>query len=210
MSHHLPFVHATTDRPSGLHELWLMRKDAAGFMEPIAGPAPWPKGWAAAHAAALLERCPDCGHAWESEAHAQHGACRECQTSERAAVPSEPAESAVLLHRAVMAEAEVERLRALINSPHIDNFERAVRLEAAHQQERWGADHDEGKTATDWIFLAAYLCGKAAASFAAGNRVKGMHHIISSAAVLLNWHKHAAGEPSRMRPGIATPEGAQP
>ncbi|HYE39907.1 MAG TPA: hypothetical protein VEB23_08240, partial [Ramlibacter sp.] len=33
---------------------------------------------------------------------------------------------------------EVRRLRALINTPHTADYFEAVRLEAAHQQERWG------------------------------------------------------------------------
>jgi len=40
-----PFVHATIDSPSGLHELWLMQFDESGCMVPIAGPVPWPAGW---------------------------------------------------------------------------------------------------------------------------------------------------------------------
>jgi len=40
-----PFVHATVDGPSGLHELWLMVWDEDGCMKPIAGPEPWPAGW---------------------------------------------------------------------------------------------------------------------------------------------------------------------
>jgi hypothetical protein len=101
--------------------------------------------------------------------------------------------------------AEVNRLRALINTPQTDSFVEAVRLEAAHQQERWGAEHDAGKSPPDWFWLLGYLSGKALAAFLAGNREKGMHHIVSSAACLLNWHRHATGEMTAMRPGIAPP-----
>ena len=101
--------------------------------------------------------------------------------------------------------AEVERLRALINTPQTDNFMEAVRLEAAHQQERWGTSHDAGKESPDWHWLLGWLSGKAVAAFLTGDRQKGLHHIISSAAMLLNWHRHATGEMTAMRPGIAPP-----
>jgi hypothetical protein len=224
-----PFIHATIDRPSGLHELWLMRKGADGFMEPLAGPAPWPKGWIELNAQAMDAtglgalmptytqnlvpapgKCGSCGHPhavacakcgtlYESEAHQAHGACRTCQTA------TEPNE-ATLLHRAVTAEAELERLRAVIDTPHIEQFHDAVRMEAAHQQERWGADHDEGKAPAEWFWLLGHLASKALAALAVGDRVKGLHHVISSAAVLQNWHRHASGEASRMRPGIEKPK----
>lgn len=65
--------------------------------------------------------------------------------------------------RAMLVElqAEVARLSALINNPHTEEFTRSVKLEAAHQQERWGTDHDAGKGAADWFWLLGYLSGKA-------------------------------------------------
>ncbi|HYF16327.1 MAG TPA: hypothetical protein VEA40_00560 [Ramlibacter sp.] len=110
--------------------------------------------------------------------------------------------------------AEVERLRALINTPHTADYMEAVRLEAAHQQERWGSSHDAGKAPADWFWLLGFLSGKALAAFIKGDREKGLHHIISSAAALLNWHRAATGELTAMRPGIAPPgaevDGSQP
>src|SRR5258706_8072114 len=40
---------------------------------------------------------------------------------------------------------EVKRTRKLINTPHTSNFIEAVKLEAAHQINRWGVQHDAGK-----------------------------------------------------------------
>lgn len=37
---------------------------------------------------------------------------------------------------------EVERLNGLINTPHTDDFMRAVPIEAAHQRVRWGEAKD--------------------------------------------------------------------
>lgn len=117
-----------------------------------------------------------------------------------------------LLHSADQMElqqlrSEVERLRALINTPHVADFLEAVRIEAAHQCERWGVENDAGKEPQAWFWLLGYLAGKAVNAAIKGDREKALHHTISSAAVLLNWHAHMAGERTRMRPGIEPPKG---
>ena len=109
-------------------------------------------------------------------------------------------------HRVNWLEAEVERLNALINSPHVNDFLEAVRTEAAHQCERWGVESDAGKGPTDWFWLLGFLAGKAVWAATHGDREKALHHTISSAAVLLNWHAHMSGERTRMRPGIEEPK----
>lgn len=105
--------------------------------------------------------------------------------------------------------SEVERLEALIHNPHTDEFFSAVSLEAAHQQERWGTAHDEGKGPQAWFWLLGYLAGKSIAAFALGDVEKGKHHIISSAASLLNWFRYATGEMKGMRPSAENPEGGK-
>ncbi|TBR76167.1 MAG: hypothetical protein EPN64_09160 [Burkholderiaceae bacterium] len=107
-----------------------------------------------------------------------------------------------LASRNAELEREVERLHQLINTPQTQDWMRAVDLEAAHQQERWGSAHDAGKAPEDWFWLLGYLSGKALAALKAGDQEKTRHHIISSAAVLRNWHRHIAGELTSMRPGI--------
>lgn len=97
---------------------------------------------------------------------------------------------------------ELARLRALINTPELRDFSRAVVLEAAHQRELWGAEHDAGKQPQDWFWLLGYLAGKALAAQAAGDLDKALHHTISSAAVLANWHAAMSGAHTGMRPGI--------
>jgi hypothetical protein len=96
---------------------------------------------------------------------------------------------------------EVERLDRLINTPHTADFLRAVHLEAVHQRERWAADHDAGKSDADWFWLVGYLAGKAL-----HKPEKQVHHIITTAAALLNWHAAKTGTDTRMRPGISPPE----
>jgi hypothetical protein len=100
------------------------------------------------------------------------------------------------------AEANVTRLLSIINTPETESFLEGVKLEAAHQQERWGSTHDEGKTPTDWVFLVGHLLTKAAMSFLTGNLEKAKHHTISSAAACYNWHQQIAGKTDGVRPGI--------
>lgn len=101
---------------------------------------------------------------------------------------------------------EIERLQGLLNTPEVNDFTDAVRREAAHQRERWGTDHDAGKQPEDWFWLLGYLAGKALSAAKAGNRDKALHHTISSAAALANWHVALLGADNRMRPGIDPPE----
>ena len=102
-------------------------------------------------------------------------------------------------------KVEVGRLHALLNTPEIESFDKAVPLEAAHQQERWDAQHDAGKNPEDWFWLIGYLAGKALHSMKTGNRDKALHHTISTAAALRNWHAHIRSGETAMRPGIGEP-----
>lgn len=90
--------------------------------------------------------------------------------------------------RADAAEAEVERLKALINAPELENFLRAVHIEAVHQVERWGTAHDRAKRPADWFWLVGYLAGKALHAAIGADRDKALHHCVSTAAALYNWH----------------------
>lgn len=98
---------------------------------------------------------------------------------------------------------EVARLQALINTPHTADFMQAVQLEAVHQRERWGVEHDAGKEDSDWFWLIGYLAGKAIRPDATPE--KRLHHIITTAAACLNWHAARSGVDTRMRPGIEPP-----
>lgn len=97
---------------------------------------------------------------------------------------------------------ERDRLDKLVNLPETDDWMAGVPLEAAHQIERWGSDHDAGKTAWDWFWLIGYLSQKAATAQVAGDTAKAKHHTISTAGALLNWHRHLNGDSTVMRPGI--------
>lgn len=104
------------------------------------------------------------------------------------------------------AALEGERLRELLNTPEIDSFLRAVHLEAVHQVERWGTTDDRAKRPADWFWLIGYLAGKALHSQVGGNTDKALHHCISTAAALYNWHCAIKGVDSRMCPGSSDVE----
>lgn len=101
--------------------------------------------------------------------------------------------------------ARVLYLEGLLNTPRTDEFFEAVRIEAAHQVERWGVEHDAGKRSEDWVTLLIYLLGKAAKAHFDGDQPKLEHHVITSASVALNWWRHLTGVSTAMRPGIAPP-----
>jgi hypothetical protein len=94
-----------------------------------------------------------------------------------------------------------ERLDA-INVPEVHDFVQGVIREAAHQRERWGSEHDAGKTPLDWFWLIGYLAQKASAAAIAGDTEKALHHTISTAAALANWHAQILGR-CDMRPGLS-------
>lgn len=100
-------------------------------------------------------------------------------------------------------------LLAVLQSPEIVDFMKGVPLEAAHQRERWGTEHDEGKSPPDWFWLLGYLGGKALRSHLDGDTDKALHHTITVAAVAANWHAAILGK-TNMRPGIASPDGMEP
>lgn len=94
------------------------------------------------------------------------------------------------------------RTAAALFSPEIQDWFEGTRLEASHQVLRFAAEHDAGKTAFDWFWLVGYLAQKAAASAVDGDVEKAMHHTISTAAALFNWHRNLSGSSRLMRPGI--------
>lgn len=78
----------------------------------------------------------------------------------------------------------------------IDDFWVGVRAEKMHQLARWGTT-DRNKSPADWYWLVGYLAGKALMFAAKGDTKKALHHCISSAAVLANWHDTlGGGDPS--------------
>jgi hypothetical protein len=94
-----------------------------------------------------------------------------------------------------------ETNEALKDVPIIDDFIAGTVAEVEHQVRRWGTAHDRGKEHEDWFWLIGYLAGKALSAAKAGNREKALHHTISTAAALFNWHSAISGNPTPMMPG---------
>lgn len=84
---------------------------------------------------------------------------------------------------------ELERLRALINTPHYGDFWEAVKIEAAHQRERWGEHHDRDKHPWDFLAVWSHLSGKFVNAVWNDDRKKMEHHIITLAATAMNFHR---------------------
>ncbi len=110
--------------------------------------------------------------------------------------------------RARIAELEAEKAAAvlaererLLSTPEFRSFADGVVLEAMHQRERWGTEHDAGKTDADWFWLIGYLASKALFNPGeADGSDKQLHRIITVAAAAANWHAQKLGQ-SNMRPG---------
>jgi hypothetical protein len=101
----------------------------------------------------------------------------------------------------VAKAAECDRLTVLLNTPETADFLKGTRIEVAHQIERWGTVHDRAKEPADWFWLVGYLAGKALAAHINGDGKKALHHTISTAAVLANWHTHIKLCGGQMTPG---------
>lgn len=107
----------------------------------------------------------------------------------------------LLRSKAENLASRVKILEAALNTPELHDFATGVVSEAQHQRVRWGSDHDAGKQPEDWFWLLGYLAGKALKAHASGDTEKALHHTISSAAALANWHAAIQGQ-TNMRPGI--------
>lgn len=131
------------------------------------------------------------------------------------------------------AKVERDRLRALVNTPELVDFPKAVHLEAVHQEDRWGASDREGKTPYAWFWLLSHLATRALEHHKeaerleeviapsdnvctqeyldamhaqiAHHREKAAHHCITSAAALAHWHASVIGKATTMRPASAAP-----
>lgn len=105
-----------------------------------------------------------------------------------------------LLQKLEQAIGENARLRELIGRPYIGAWADEIIVEAAHQRDRWGADHDHGKQPEDWFWLVGYLAGKCLAAYKAGDQSKARHHTVSTAAVLAHWAAAIDGNEGVFRP----------
>lgn len=111
---------------------------------------------------------------------------------------------ALLVQRGIICEhgeTEIERLRAIVDSPDPRNFIAASEAEARFQKMEWTSDG--GKSDADWFWLIGYLAGKALHN-PGGDTEKRLHRITTIAAAAANWHAAVLGDDS-MRPGMSGP-----
>lgn len=88
---------------------------------------------------------------------------------------------------------------ALINTPELNDFSKAVVIEAVHQRERFGREHDVCKTVDEWFWVLCYLATKATQAYRYGDHEKYLHHLVTSAALLNNWHAYAIEENNKKK-----------
>ncbi|MDR6381779.1 hypothetical protein [Paraburkholderia caribensis] len=98
---------------------------------------------------------------------------------------------------AMAKDAEIARLNAIINTPHSDDFLQGVSIEAEYQRQLHGVDAEDCRYDwPQWFWVVGYLVGKAFAACKARDAEKAKHHLVTSAALLANWHNVMSGKPA--------------
>jgi hypothetical protein len=97
-----------------------------------------------------------------------------------------------------MDKERLEYLENLINNPEIENFLEGVKLESAHQTERWGIEHEESKFPHDYALVIDKLKGKQALAIWDKDVEKYKHHLITLASVCFNAHRQIEKEGTKM------------
>lgn len=85
-------------------------------------------------------------------------------------------------------ETHIANIDRYLNTPEYEDFAAGVVSEARHQLTVREED-DETKEPKDWFWTLGYLAGKALSAALAKDWQKAKHHIITSAALLNNWHR---------------------
>lgn len=96
-------------------------------------------------------------------------------------------------------EAEIARLNAIIHTPESDDFLKGVSIEAEYQRTLHGVDDTDARFDWhQWFWVAGYLLGKALGCCKTGadNGEKAKHHLVTTAALLMNWHNVLTGKPA--------------
>lgn len=102
---------------------------------------------------------------------------------------------------------EIDRLRkrvveleAVICTPENNEFLKGVAIEAEYQRQKHGVDTTDGRFDWhQWFWVVGYLLGKALAACrngSADNGEKAKHHLVTTAALIYNWHNVLIGMPA--------------
>jgi hypothetical protein len=95
------------------------------------------------------------------------------------------------------AHAEIERLTGIIHTPENDEFLTGTAREAEFQRQHHGVDNsEEAFDWPQWYWVAGYLLGKAWHALKQHNTVKAKHHLVTTAALLYNWHNLLSSRPA--------------
>ncbi|MFM0226167.1 hypothetical protein [Paraburkholderia dipogonis] len=93
-------------------------------------------------------------------------------------------------------EARVAELNAIIHTPESGEFLKGVSIEAEYQRQLHGIDATEARFDWhQWFWVTGYLLGKALAACKSGegDREKAKHHLVTTAALINNWHNTLTG-----------------
>ena len=93
-----------------------------------------------------------------------------------------------LLYNFDRVDKELRLIKLLVDTPELNDFPKAVLIEAVHQRRRWPEGHDENKTVSDWIRLLQHLNAKIGVAAWDDDIDKMKHHVITLAAVGNNFH----------------------
>lgn len=92
----------------------------------------------------------------------------------------------------------IEYLEKLINNPEINDFLEGVKIESAHQIEKWGEEHEADKYPHDYSLVLDKLKGKQALAIWDKDLEKYKHHLITMAAVCFNAHRQISKEGTKL------------
>lgn len=93
-----------------------------------------------------------------------------------------------------MENNRLEYLENLISNPEIEDFLKGVKIEAAHQTEKWGLEIEETKYPHDYSLVLDKLKGKQAQAIWDKDIEKYKHHLVTMAAVCHNIHRQLKKE----------------
>lgn len=83
----------------------------------------------------------------------------------------------------------LEYLESLINSPEVNDFIEGLKIEQAHQTEKWGREQEENHHPAHYILVNNKLLGKLTVAMWDGDVEKFKHHCITIAAAMFNCHR---------------------
>jgi hypothetical protein len=92
------------------------------------------------------------------------------------------------LNLAQSYKVELDALKAKINTPELLDFMAGILLESAHARERW-AEEDKHKSHLEWYGTVGLLLGKAISAACNRETDKLLHHLITAAGAIANWHR---------------------